>query len=162
MGKEWVKRSLWRCSKRVTKGRLTTGTIFQNVYFSFSLVSNGSALSGEQVVNKDLSPITSAPGAINKVNISHPLINTMIICYWTLTGPAYPPLAQLMNLLISNINKPDRGSGQPKLNLKVKMGRWLIKTLKADISFLLETCFSWEWHGLMSGFKVLLGVCSFF
>jgi hypothetical protein len=44
-----------------------------------------------------------------------------------------------MNPLISNTNKPERGSGQPKLNVKA---RWLIKTLKADISFLFETCFS--------------------
>lgn len=40
-----------------------------------------------------LSPITSPPGAINKVNISHRMINTTIICYWKLAGLAYPPVA---------------------------------------------------------------------
>jgi hypothetical protein len=68
-------------------GRVTS-TVFQNVYFSFSLVSNGSALSLKQEVNEDLSQITSAPGAINKVDISHPMKNTAITCYWTPAGLA--------------------------------------------------------------------------
>lgn len=89
--KSGLKKVFEEISKIATKERETTGTIFQNVYFSFSLVSNGSALSVKQEVNKDLSHITSAPGAINKVNIIHPVKNTTITCYWTLTGLAYPP-----------------------------------------------------------------------
>lgn len=49
-----------------------------------------------------------------------------------------------MNPLTSNTNKPEKGSGWPKIS----EGRWLIKMLRADISFLFETCFSWERHDL--------------
>lgn len=56
--KKGVKKILSRDSKRATKGRVTIGTIFLNVYFSFLQVSNGSALSVKQEVNKDQSQIT--------------------------------------------------------------------------------------------------------
>ena len=69
-------------------------------------------------MNKDPSQITLASGAVNKVNMSHPMKNTTLPVIGHLQAWLARQVAQLMNPLISNTNKPERGgSGQPKLNL---------------------------------------------
>lgn len=90
----WEKSGLTKAFEEVTIKPLRKSDFRYHIpecLFFFLASFKWVSISVKQEVNKDLSQITWAPGAINKVNISHPVKNTTITCYWTLAGLAWPP-----------------------------------------------------------------------